>query len=181
MCDRPSQPPAVSLPPGTVTNMSVTYLVNTARGPERTFHGLQAMQRYACPHHVQELTQLLTVICEQVLAGRPARSMFALPPGTVRIPAGPPAGTAAPAAAPCRARLAAVRDALDCPPNDRAAAATDLPRLRAERARLALAALRPVLAERGPGLAGAHDAATLLRQRIAACTAEGRGHSPLTS
>ena len=167
MSDRPSESAPVPVLAGKVTNLSVTYVVETATGPRVTFHGLRPMRRYACPDRVAELTGLLEVICEQVLASRPARSVYAVPQA-VRMAAGSSPGRAAAPMAPCRALLDAVAGALDCAPPADAAGQEAFLRVQAERARLVLAALAPLLAERGPGLAGAADAAALLRQGMTA-------------
>jgi hypothetical protein len=184
MSDRPSTPAAP--PRGKITRIAVTYTVNTSDGPRHTFHGLTGMQRYVRPERLEELEDDLMVICEDLLANRP-QPAAGLPSDVVRIPFGPdpvPAVADDPAPGPvavCRDLLAAIAAALDCPPPATAADETVFLRLRSDRARLALAALRPVLAdtECGPGLMA--EAACRLRDGLAACPADGYAVSPLAS
>jgi hypothetical protein len=182
MPDRPSPPP----PRGKVTRIAVTYTVNTSDGPRHTFHGLTGMHKYVRPERLEELQDDLTVICEDLLAHRPQPAV-GLPPDVVRIPfssAHPPAladgGVPGPVAA-CRDLLAAIAAALDCPPPATEADAEVFLRLRSDRARLALAALRPVLAdtECGPGVMA--EAAGRLRDDVSACPPDGYAVSSLAS
>jgi hypothetical protein len=170
MSDRLADSAVVPAPRGRITRVSATYLVNTATGLAYTIHGLAAMRRYGCPQQVEELTGALAVACEQVLAARPASSPAGLPAGTVRVVLDSSAAQAA--GAPCRVLLDAVRDVLDCPPPADPAGEQLFLRLRAERARLVVAALGPVLSGRGPGLAGAREAAAVLRAGATACPAD---------
>jgi hypothetical protein len=184
MPDRPSPPEAP--PRGKVTRIAVTYTVNTSDGPRHTFHGLIGMQRYVRPERLQELEDDLAVICEDLLTNRP-QPVTGLPDGVVRIPYGPdPAPAAADGVVPgpvavCRDLLAAIVDALDCPPPAGEADEGLFLRVRSDRARLALAVLRPVLAdtECGPGLMA--EAACRLRDGVAACPADGYVVSSLSS
>ena len=73
---------------GKITRISVTYNVNTADGVRHTFHSLQAMTRHAPADRVRALIEILTEICEEVLAGR-GHSVFGLPKGTIRQPFAP--------------------------------------------------------------------------------------------
>ena len=182
MPDRPSPPP----PRGRVTRIAVTYTVNTSDGPRHTFHGLTGMHKYVRPERLEELQDDLAVICEDLLACRPQPAV-GLPPDVVRIPfssAHPPAladgGVPGPVAA-CRDLLEAIADALECPPPATETDQQVFLRLRSDRVRLALAALRPVLAdtECGPGLMA--EAAGRLRDGVAACPADGYTVSPLAS
>ncbi len=185
MPDRPSTPAA--LPPrGKVTRIAVTYTVNTSEGPRHTFHGLIGMQRYVRPERLQELEDDLSVICEDLLANRP-QPTAGLPQGVVRIPFGPdPAVDVADDVVPgpvvvCRDLLAAIADALDCPPPAGEADEGVFLRLRSDRARLALAALRPVLADKECGPGQMVEAACRLRDGVAACPADGYAVSSLSS
>ena len=120
MPDRPSTPPAPP-PRGKITRIAVTYTVNTSEGPRHTFHGLIGMQRFVRPERLRELEDDLSMICEDLLAKRP-QPVTGLPQDVVRIPFGPdPAPALAAGAVPgpvtvCRDLLAAIVDALDCPP-----------------------------------------------------------------
>jgi hypothetical protein len=184
MPDRPST--ATPPPRGKVTRIAVTYTVNTSDGPRHTFHGLIGMQRYVRPDRLRKLEDDLSVICEELLANRP-QPVTGLPPGVVRLPFGAdPVPAVAEGAVPgpvavCRDLLAAIADALDCPPPACEAGEGVFLRLRSDRARLALAALRPVLAdtECGPGLMA--EAACRLRDGVAACPAGGYAVSSLSS
>jgi hypothetical protein len=138
MPDRPSTPPAPP-PRGKITRIAVTYTVNTSDGPRHTFHGLIGMQRYVRPERLQELEDDLSVICEDLLANRP-QPVTGLPTDVVRIPFGTglaPAvadGTVPGPVAACRDLLAAVADALDCPPPAAEADEGVFLRLRSDRA-----------------------------------------------
>jgi cytochrome P450 len=119
MTESPSTPP---MPPrGKITRIAVTYTVNTSHGPRHTFHGLIGMQRYVRPERLRELEDDLTLICEDLLANRP-QPATGLPQGVVRVAFGAdpvPAATIGAVPGPvavCRDLLAAVADALDCPP-----------------------------------------------------------------
>ena len=172
-------------PRGKITRIAVTYTVNTSDGPRHTFHGLIGMQRFVRPERLRELEDDLSVICEDLLANRP-QPTTGPPNGVVRIPFGPdPAPAVADGVVPgpvavCRDLLAAIADALDCPPPASDADEEVFLRLRSDRARLALAALRPVLAdtECGPGLMA--EAACQLRDGAAACPADGYAVSSLS-
>jgi hypothetical protein len=185
MPDRPSSPTAPP-PRGKITRIAVTYTVNTSDGPRHTFHGLTGMHRYVRPERLEELEDDLTVICEDLLAHRPQPTV-GLPADVVRIPfstghapALADGGITGPVAV-CRELLAAIATALECPPPATQADEQVFLRLRSDRARLALAALRPVLAdtECGPGLMA--EAASRLRDGVAACPADGYTVSPLAS
>ncbi len=184
MPDRPSAPAIPPAPPGRITRIAVTYTVNTDEGPRHTFHGLIGMERYIRPERLRELTDDLTVICEELLARLP-QPVTGLPQTVVRLPfRRPPAAgdaTAPDWPAACRTLLAAVVDALDCPPPAGATDESVFVRLRSDRARLALAALRPVLADRESGPAEMTAAARRLRDGVAACPADGYAHSTLSS
>jgi hypothetical protein len=78
----PAVSPAVK---GKVTQISVTYTVNTESGPWRTFHGLAAMHKQASPERVRELLDNLTVICEELLAAR-GPTVLGVPATAVRVP-----------------------------------------------------------------------------------------------
>ena len=81
-----SRNPAVSSAlDGKVTQISVTYTVNTESGPWRTFHGLAAMRKQASPERVRELLDNLTVICEELLAAR-GPTVLGVPATAVRVP-----------------------------------------------------------------------------------------------
>jgi hypothetical protein len=86
-----------------------------------------------------------------------------------------------PAGGPYWELLAAVQDALDCPPPADVAGEEVFLRLRCERARLALAAIRAVLAHRDSGPAEMTAAARRLRDCLADYPADGYGHSPFSS
>jgi hypothetical protein len=176
MADRPSMPAAAPLPSGEITRVSVTYTVTTGEGRWRTIHGLKIMRDHARPDRVADVVDDLAVICEEVLAARP--SAGGLPAGVVRVPFERPVGRRE---AACRDLLAAVCEALDCPPPADAAAESVFLRLCSDRSRLAVAALRPVLADRESGPAHMAKAARRLRDRVAACPADGYAHSPLCS
>ena len=93
------------------------------------------------------------MICEDLLANRP-QPVTGLPQDVVRIPFGPdPTSVVVDGVVPgpvavCRDLLAAIADALDCPPPAGEADERVFLRVRSDRARLALAALRSVLATR---------------------------------
>jgi hypothetical protein len=187
MPDSPSTPAIAPPPRGKVTRIAVTYTVNTSEGPRHTFHGLIGMQRYVRPERLRELEDDLSMICEELLANRP-QTVTGLPPGVVRVPFGP--GPAAPAMADgavpgpvavCRDLLAAVAAALDCPPPAGQADEGVFVRLRSDRARLVLTALRPVLADKECGPGQMTEAAGRLRDGMAACPADGYAVSPLSS
>jgi hypothetical protein len=57
---------------GKITRIAVTYTVDTPDGPRHTFHGLPHMRQHARPERLQELLADLTIICEDLLASRPA-------------------------------------------------------------------------------------------------------------
>jgi hypothetical protein len=181
MPDHPAPPPR-----GKVTRIAVTYTVNTDQGPRHTFHGLIGMQRFVRPDRLRELEDDLTVICEELLANRP-QTVTGLPQDVVRVPFGPsPAPAGADGAVPgpvavCRDLLAAVAAALDCPPPAGEADERVFVRLRSDRARLVLAALRPVLADTECGRGRMADAAGRLRDGAAACPADGYAVSSLSS
>jgi len=184
MADAPTLP---AVPPrGKITRIAVTYTVNTSDGPRHTFHGLIGMQRFVRPERLRELEDDLSVICEDLLANRP-QPVTGLPQDVVRIPFGPdPTSAVVDGVVPgpvavCRDLLAAIADALDCPPPAAEAHEGVFLRLRSDPARLALAALRPVLADRecGPGLMA--EAASRLRDALAACPADGYAVSSLSS
>jgi len=178
MPDRPSGPAVPPPSPGKITRIAVTYTVNTADGPRHTFHGLTTMQRHIRPERMGELIDYLAVICEELLARRP-QPLLGIPPTVSRLPFAPSPGR--PGREPCRDLLAAVRDALDCPqPADHAGEGAFL-RLRSDRARLALAALGPVLADPESGPAQMTAAARSLREDLAGYPADGYRHSPLST
>lgn len=186
MPERSSDAAAGQPPCGKITRIALTYTVNTSDGPRHTFHGLIGMQRHVRPERLRELEDDLSVICEDLLINRP-QPVTGLPDGLVRIPFGPdPAPAVADDVVPgpvmmCRDLLAAIADALDCPPPASEGDEGVFLRLRSDRARLALAALRPVLAdaERGPGQMA--EAARRLRDGVAACPADGYAVSSLSS
>jgi hypothetical protein len=178
----PTDPP----PRGKITRIAVTYTLNTSDGPRHTFHGLIGMQRFVRPERLRELEDDLTVICEDLLANRP-QPATSLAQEVVRIAFGPdPVPAMADGAVPgpvavCRDLLAAVADALDCPPPARETDEEVFLRLRSDRARLALAALRPVLADTECGAGQMAEAACWLRDGVAACPADGYAVSSLSS
>ncbi len=184
MADTPHTPAAP--PRGKITRIAVTYTVNTSDGPRHTFHGLIGMQRYVRPDRLRELEDDLTMICEDLLASRP-QPATGLPQDVVRIPFGidPVPGVAeSPVPGPvavCRDLLAAIVAALDCPPPAGAADEEVFLRLRSDRARLALAALRPVVADTECGPGQMAEAACRLRDGVAACQADGYAASSLSS
>jgi hypothetical protein len=144
------------------------------------------MQRHVRPERLQELEDDLSVICEDLLANRP-QPTIGLPQDVVRIPFS--LGTTSAVAdgvvpvpvAVCRDLLAAIVDALDCPlPAGEADEGLFL-RLRSDRARLALAALRPVLADKECGPGQMAEAACRLRDGVAAYPAAGYAVSSLSS
>jgi hypothetical protein len=186
MPDSPSMPAMAPPPHGKVTRIAVTYTVNTSDGPRHTFHGLIGMQRYVRPERLRELEDDLSMICEELLANRP-QTVTGLPPDVVRVPFGPgPAPAVADGAVPgpvavCRDLLVAVAAALDCPPPAGAADEGVFVRLRSDRARLVLTALRPVLADKECGPGRMADAAGRLRNGVAACPADGYAVSSLSS
>jgi hypothetical protein len=184
MPDRPSAPAAPPPPRGKITRIAVTYTVNTEQGPRHTFHGLIGMQRYVRPERLRELEDDLTVICEDLLANRP-QPATGLPDRVARIPFGAaqtrPECTAQTQAGGWRDLLAAVADALDCPPPAGQADEDAFLRLRSDRARLALAALRSVLADAESGPDQMSAAAERLRDGAAACPADGYAVSSLSS
>jgi hypothetical protein len=185
MPDRPSTP-AAPPPRGKVTRIAVTYTVNTSEGPRHTFHGLIGMQRFVRPERLRELEDDLSVICEDLLANRP-QPVTGLPQDVVRIAFGPdPAPAGSDGAVPglvavCRDLLAAIADALDCPPPAGEPDEGVFLRLRSDRARLALAALRPVLADKECGPGQMAEAACRLRDGVAACPADGYAVSSLST
>jgi hypothetical protein len=186
MPDRPSDAATGKPPRGKVTRIAVTYTVNTSDGPRHTFHGLIGMQRYVRPDRLRELEDDLSVICEELLANRP-QTVTGLPLGVARVPFGPgPDPVVADGAVPgpvaaCRDLLATVAAALDCPPPAGAADEDVFVRLRSDRARLVLAALRPMLADRECGPGQMAESAARLRDGVAACPADGYAVSPLSS
>jgi hypothetical protein len=177
MPDRPSMPADSPVPAGQITRVSVTYTVPTEEGRYHSILGLKMMCEHARPGRVQDLVYDLAVICEEVIATRPARpEMSVLPANVARLPfAAPPARSEA-----YRSLLAAVCDALDCPPPAGPAGEAAFLRLRSERARLVLAGLRPVVGDREAGPVQMTEAARRLRDRVAACPADGYVHSPLS-
>ncbi len=184
MADAPTLP---AVPPrGKITRIAVTYTLNTGDGPRHTFHGLIGMQRFVRPERLRELEDDLSVICEDLLANRP-QPVTGLPQDVVRIPFGPdPTSVVVDGVVPgpvavCRDLLAAIADALDCPPPAGEADERVFLRVRSDRARLALAALRSVLADKecGPGLMA--EAACRLRDDVAAYPAAGYAVSSLSS
>jgi hypothetical protein len=185
MSDR-SSGTAIPPPRGKVTRIAVTYTVNTSNGPRHTFHGLIGMQRFVRPERLGELEDDLSMICEELLANRP-QPVIGLPQDVVRIPFGPdPAPAIADGAVPgpvtvCRDLLRAIADALDCPPPAGENDEEVFLRLRSDRARLALAALRPVLADTECGPGQMAEAACRLRDRVAACPVGGYAVSSLSS
>lgn len=185
MPDRPSDTASGPLLRGKITRIAVTYTVNTDQGPRHTFHGLIGMQRYVRPERLQELADDLTVICEDLLANRP-QPVTGVPDGVVRVPFGPdliPAAADGPEAdqvAAYRDLLSAVADALDCPPPASEAEQGVFIRLRSDRARLALAALRPVLADNECGPGQMTEATCRLRDGVAACPVDGYAASSLS-
>jgi hypothetical protein len=180
--DRPSTPTAPPPPRGKVTRIAVTYMVNTSDGPRPTFHGLIGMQHYVRPDRLRKLEDDLAVICEDLLANRP-QGVTGLPQDVVRVPFGtdPDPDPVAAQVAACRDLLAAVKAALDCPPPASEADEGVFVRLRSDRARLVLAALRPVLAGTDGGAGQVAEAANQLRDGVAACPADGYAVSPLSS
>ena len=86
-----------------------------------------------------------------------------------------------PVGGPCQELLAAVRDALDCPPPADVAGEEVFLRLRCERARLALAAIRAILAHQESGPAEMTAAARRLRSCLADHPADSYSHSPFSS
>jgi hypothetical protein len=74
-----------------------------------------------------------------------------------------------------------VRDALECPPPADLDDEDVFLRLRCEHTRLALAAIRAVLAHQESGPAEITAAACRLRDCLADYPADGYGHSPFTS
>jgi hypothetical protein len=173
MPDRRSMPAPAPLAQGQITRVSVTYTVPAEDGPYHALLSLKMMRDSARADRVADLVHDLTVICEELLAAR--SSAGTLPATVARLPyQGPPGRREA-----FGNLLAAVRDALDCPPPADGAGEAAFSRLRSERARLVLAALRPVLADRDSGPAQMTEAARRLRDRVAACPADGYPHSPL--
>jgi hypothetical protein len=182
MPGRPGEP-FIPPPKGKVTQISVTYTVNTDSGPWRTFHGLVAMRKHASPERVNELVDSLTMICEELLAAR-GPSVLGIPAFAVRLPfASSPQTDEAPppAVPPWRELLTAIRDALDCPPPATAADEEAYLRLRCARARLVLAAVGSVLTDRESGQAELHDAARTLHDGLADYPADGYHYSALSS
>jgi hypothetical protein len=182
MPDRPGEP-LVSPPKGKVTQISVTYTVNTDSGPWRTFHGLVAMRKQASPERVNELVDSLTVICEELLAAR-GPSVLGIPAFAVRLPfaSSQQAEEALPPAVPpWRELLAAIHDALHCPPPATAADEEAYLRLRCARARLVLTAVGSVLADRESGEAEVSAAARSLHEGLADHPADSYRHSALSS
>src|ERR1700733_14049945 len=119
MADAPTLP---AVPPrGKVPRIGVPSTVNPSEGPRHTFHGLIGMQRFVRPERLRELEDDLSVICEDLLANRP-QPVTGLPQDVVRIAFGlDPAPAGSDGAVPglvavCRDLLAAIADALDCPP-----------------------------------------------------------------
>jgi hypothetical protein len=173
MPDRSSMPAPAPLPQGEITRVSVTYTVPAEEGPYHAILSLKMMRDCARADRVQDLVDDLAVICEELLAAR--SSAGRLPATVVRLPFQSPPGRRE----AFGNLLAAVRDALDCPPPAGEAGEAAFVRLRSERARLVLAALRPVLADRDSGPAQMTEAARRLRDRVAARPADGYVHSPL--
>jgi hypothetical protein len=136
------------------------------------------MHRYVRPERLAELEDDLTVICEELLANRPQPAV-GLPQDVVRIPfSAGHAPAMANGAVPgpvvvCWDLLAAIAAALDCPPPATEADEAVFLRLRSDRAQLALAALRPVLADTECGPGQMAEAACRLRDGVAAYPADG--------
>lgn len=86
MPDRPSQPAEPSALAGEITRISVTYTVNTDKGPQHTFHGLSKMRENIGPERLKELLKDLTLICEDLLAVPEQPTVNRLLPETVRVP-----------------------------------------------------------------------------------------------
>ena len=72
MPDCPRQPATQPVPIGKVTRIAVTYTVDTPDGPLHTFHGLPHMREHIPPERFQPFLDELTVICQELLASRPA-------------------------------------------------------------------------------------------------------------
>lgn len=184
MPDHPGRPAMRQAPPGKITRIAVTYTVNTDAGPRHTFHGLIGMEQYVQPGRLRKLLDDLTVVCEELLEHRP-QPVTGLPDTVTRIPFGPSLVTPDPAAqgsrAACRELLAAVRDALDCPPPADDVDVSAFLRVRSDRARMALAAILPVLADVQSGPAQMTGAARQLLDDVAACPADGYARSSLSS
>jgi hypothetical protein len=166
MPDRPSMPADPPRPAGEITRVSVTYTAGTGEGAWHAIVGLGLMRKHARADRVTDMVYDLAVICEETLAAGPARLPFQPRPGRREAYGN---------------LLAAVCDALDCPPPADSAGEWAFLRLRSERARLVLAALRPVLADRQAGPVQMTEATRRLRDRVAACPADGYAHSPLSS
>lgn len=186
MADSPSTPAVPPPPRGRITRIAVTYTVNTSEGPRHTFHGLIEMQRHVRPDRLRELTDDLTMICEEVLASR-RQMVTGLPQDVLRVPFGPDAapdvadGAVPGPVAVCRDLLAAAANALDCPPPAGEADEGVFLRLRSDRARLVLAALRPVLADKECGSGKMAEAAGRLRDGVVARPADGYAVSSMSS
>ena len=86
MPDHPGQPATPPAPVGRITRVAVTYTVNTDEGPQRTFHSLPRMREHICPERLAELLEILTRICEDLLAARQQPLVNKLSPETVRVP-----------------------------------------------------------------------------------------------
>jgi hypothetical protein len=175
MPDRPSTPADSPLSGGQITRVSVTYTISTEKGRWHSIIGLKMMRDHACPGRVQDLVYDLAVICEEVIATRPARSeVSVLPSNVARLPFRPPT-----ARSEAYHNLpAAVCDALDCPPPADPSGEEVFLRLRSDRARLVLAGLRSVLADQQVGPAQMIEAIRRLQDGVAASPADGYAHSP---
>jgi hypothetical protein len=109
-----------------------------------------------------------------------------VPDNVVRVPFGPdpdPAvadGLVARQVAKYRDLLSAVADALDCPPPASQSDEDAFMRLRSDRARLALAALRPMLADTEYGSGQIAEATCRLRDGVAAYPADRYAVSALS-
>lgn len=86
MPDHPSQPVEPSALAGRITRISITYTVNTDKGPQHTFHGLSKMREHIRPERLEELLEDLTLICEDLLAAPQQPTVNRLLPETVRLP-----------------------------------------------------------------------------------------------
>ena len=91
MLDRPSMPADSPHSGGQITRVSVTYTIPTEEGRWHSILGLKMMREYARPGRVPDLVYDLAVICEEVIAARPARSeVSVLPANVARLPFQPP-------------------------------------------------------------------------------------------
>jgi hypothetical protein len=177
MPDRPSMPPDSPLSGGQITRVSVTYTIPTEKGRWHSIIGLKMMREHARPGRVQDLVYDLAVICEEVIATRPARAeVSVLPSNVARLPSQPPP----PRSEAYHILLAVVCDALDCPPPADPSGEEVFLRLRSERARLVLTGLRPLLADQQADPAQMTDAVRRLQDGVAASPADGYAHSPLS-